>query len=368
MNRELQPSKHPRPCYDRLSQQSLRCLDYSASKQSERQDRRIYLQGTQGVHRNMHRRPQQFPSSILIGDDLRIAAITEKTPLAQVAGAISRKYREQDNIALADIEARFLITNPRIAVLAPNPSINEEQSCGKEEREIIIPAIDHLADKGIQAFGPHSCRRILRQRLLQRIRWNHGNVLRSSYRAIPCSLQRGWRALHCRLATYPYRSQHNSLLLHGRLQRGRPNIIPPCYLHGTRCFSAIAKQATRWVQTRCQNSITRSETKVKRFASLSLRSTLHLHSLQRTENREHQRVTSRRRRRTMLQETMSRRKHRIMLLETMSRRKRRIMLLETMSRRTIIRKFNSLTSRRLHRLLQHSLLFSAVQSWSETSF
>ena len=40
-------------------------------------------------------------------------------------------------------------------MLALNPSINEEQSCGTEERNIIIPAIDALAEKGIQAFGPY---------------------------------------------------------------------------------------------------------------------------------------------------------------------------------------------------------------------
>ena len=94
--------------------------------------------------------------SILIGGDLRIAAITEKTPLAQVAGAISQEsIVSKTTLLWQTLKRDFLITNPRIAVLALNPSINEEQSCGKEEREIIIPAIDHLADKGIQAFGPY---------------------------------------------------------------------------------------------------------------------------------------------------------------------------------------------------------------------
>ena len=54
------------------------------------------------------------------------------------------------------IKRDFLITNPRIAVLALNPRSNEEESCGKEESEIIIPAIDKLAEQGIQAFGPYA--------------------------------------------------------------------------------------------------------------------------------------------------------------------------------------------------------------------
>ena len=122
--------------------------------------------------------------------------------------------------------------------------------------------------------------------------------------------------------------------------------------------SAIAKQVTRWVQTHCQNSITRSEMKVKRFASLFQRSMLHLHSLPRTENREYQKTTSRRRHRTMLQETTSKKRRRTMFQETMSRKRRRTMLQETTSKRIIIRKLNSQTSRRQHRQLQHSPLYS----------
>ena len=174
--------------------------------------------------------------SILIGDDLRIAAITEKTPLAQVAGAISQEsIVSKTTLLWQTLKRDFLITNPRIAVLALNPSINEEQSCGKEEREIIIPAIDHLADKGIQAFGPYPADEFFGSGYFSEF----DGIMAMYYdqATVPFhALYNGWRALHCRLATYPYRSQHNSLLLHGRLQRGRPNIIPPCYLHGTRCF------------------------------------------------------------------------------------------------------------------------------------
>ena len=251
--------------------------------------------------------------SILIGDDLRIAAITEKTPLAQVAGAISQEsIVSKTTLLWQTLKRDFLITNPRIAVLALNPSINEEQSCGKEEREIIIPAIDHLADKGIQAFGPYpaevtsansmeswQCTTI---RLPCHSMLSTTRMACSTLQACHLSIPQPTQLLATSWQAATRQTQHHSAMLSSR--------------HSM--LSAIAKQATRWVQTRCQNSITRSETKVKRFASLSLRSTLHLHSLLRTENREHQRVTSRRRHRTMLQETMSRRRCRTMLQETTS--------------------------------------------------
>ena len=94
--------------------------------------------------------------SLLVGDDLRIASVTGKTPLTQVAKSITQEsIVEKTTLLWHTLKRDFLLTNPRIAVLALNPSINEEQSCGTEERNIIIPAIDALAEKGIQAFGPY---------------------------------------------------------------------------------------------------------------------------------------------------------------------------------------------------------------------
>lgn len=95
--------------------------------------------------------------SILVGGNLRIASVTEKTPFKNViAGITEERIIERVKLMQQTIKRDFLITNPRIAVLALNPRSNEEESCGKEESEIIIPAIDKLAEQGIQAFGPYA--------------------------------------------------------------------------------------------------------------------------------------------------------------------------------------------------------------------
>lgn len=95
--------------------------------------------------------------SILVGGDLRIASVTEKTPFKNViAGITEERIIGRVKLMQQTIKRDFLITNPRIAVLALNPRSNEEESCGKEESEIIIPAIDKLAEQGIQAFGPYA--------------------------------------------------------------------------------------------------------------------------------------------------------------------------------------------------------------------
>jgi len=95
--------------------------------------------------------------SILIGDSLRIASVTGKTPLKNVPAAITKeKIVEKVKMMHQALKRDFFITNPRIAVLALNPRNNEEESCGTEERDIICPAIEQLADSGIQAFGPYA--------------------------------------------------------------------------------------------------------------------------------------------------------------------------------------------------------------------
>ena len=94
--------------------------------------------------------------NILVGGDLRIASITEKTPLKDVPAAITQEAIVRKTTLLQQtIRRDFMITAPRIAVLALNPRSNEDSSCGTEEQDIIIPAIDELASQGIQAFGPY---------------------------------------------------------------------------------------------------------------------------------------------------------------------------------------------------------------------
>ena len=95
--------------------------------------------------------------TVLVGDGLRIASVTEKTPLKNVSSMITKEnIMEKVSLFHKTLKRDFLISNPRIAVLSLNPRTNEDESCGTEEREVIIPAIDELAEKGVQAFGPYA--------------------------------------------------------------------------------------------------------------------------------------------------------------------------------------------------------------------
>ena len=57
-------------------------------------------------------------------------------------------------ILAADLERLFGLTNPRIAVLGLNPHAGEAGQLGREEIEIIAPALKRLRAEGLNLTGP----------------------------------------------------------------------------------------------------------------------------------------------------------------------------------------------------------------------
>ena len=93
---------------------------------------------------------------ILMNENLRVALVTTHLPIKDVAKAITKEaIMEKTTIFFQSLKRDFRISNPRIAVLALNPHAGDEGVLGSEEQTIIKPAIDELAAKGIQAFGPY---------------------------------------------------------------------------------------------------------------------------------------------------------------------------------------------------------------------
>ena len=93
---------------------------------------------------------------ILMNDRLRVALVTTHLAIKDVAKAITKEaIIDKSTIFHLSLKRDFRISNPRIAVLALNPHAGDNGLLGAEEKEIIAPAIEALASKGIQAFGPY---------------------------------------------------------------------------------------------------------------------------------------------------------------------------------------------------------------------
>lgn len=97
------------------------------------------------------------PLMILMNGALRVALTTTHLPVKNIAAAITKeKIVEKATLLHASLRRDFRISSPRIAVLALNPHAGDGGVLGTEEQEIIIPAIEELEQKGIQAYGPYA--------------------------------------------------------------------------------------------------------------------------------------------------------------------------------------------------------------------
>ncbi|MDE6556532.1 MAG: 4-hydroxythreonine-4-phosphate dehydrogenase PdxA [Duncaniella sp.] len=93
---------------------------------------------------------------IMCGRGIRVALLTIHDPLSEVAAKMTRE-------ALVDAIGRFAATlvkdfgvhGPRIAVLGINPHAGDAGVIGKEEDDIIRPAIDEANSRHLVAFGPY---------------------------------------------------------------------------------------------------------------------------------------------------------------------------------------------------------------------
>jgi len=92
---------------------------------------------------------------MLVGGGLRVALATTHLPLSQVPGAITTENLLRTLQVLdADLRRRFRIARPRILVAGLNPHSGESGHLGREDIEVIAPAIAAAAAAGIAARGP----------------------------------------------------------------------------------------------------------------------------------------------------------------------------------------------------------------------
>lgn len=86
---------------------------------------------------------------------LRVALATTHLPLRQVADAITGPLIERVvRILHSDLVNKFGLSDPRILVSGLNPHAGEDGHLGREELDIIIPALERLRSEGIQLIGP----------------------------------------------------------------------------------------------------------------------------------------------------------------------------------------------------------------------
>jgi 4-hydroxythreonine-4-phosphate dehydrogenase len=93
---------------------------------------------------------------MLAGPTLRTIPVTTHLALSEVASQLSSSLIEsRGRAALRGLQRNFGIAEPRLAVSGLNPHSGEGGQLGREEIEIIEPAIAALAAEGWRVTGPH---------------------------------------------------------------------------------------------------------------------------------------------------------------------------------------------------------------------
>ena len=93
---------------------------------------------------------------MLAGPTLRTVPVTTHLPLSEVPSRLSISLIEaRGRAALRGLQRNFGIAEPRLAVSGLNPHSGEGGQLGREEIEIIEPAIAALAAEGWRVSGPH---------------------------------------------------------------------------------------------------------------------------------------------------------------------------------------------------------------------
>src|SRR4029077_12605637 len=91
---------------------------------------------------------------MFFSDELRVVLATVHVPLADVPRLLTQSVMEQ-TIALAARELpKFDKVPPRIAVAGLNPHAGEHGLFGREELDVIAPAIEQCRARGIDVSGP----------------------------------------------------------------------------------------------------------------------------------------------------------------------------------------------------------------------
>jgi 4-hydroxythreonine-4-phosphate dehydrogenase len=96
-----------------------------------------------------------LPVMLLLSGSLRVALVTTHLALADVPAAITpERLLATLRIVHMDMERHFALSPPRIAVLGLNPHAGEAGHLGREEIEVIEPALRELRAAGLDLQGP----------------------------------------------------------------------------------------------------------------------------------------------------------------------------------------------------------------------
>lgn len=105
---------------------------------------------------------------MLATEGLRVALVTTHIPLAYVSKAITHeRLQKVTQILHHDLIEKFGIESPKIYICGINPHAGEDGHLGREEIDVMNPALDELREQGMNLIGPLPADTIFHEKYLQ---------------------------------------------------------------------------------------------------------------------------------------------------------------------------------------------------------
>ena len=96
------------------------------------------------------------PVMMLTAKDLRVTLVTVHEPLAKVSAKLTiNGIVHAGQVTAEALQRDFGVMAPRLAVAALNPHAGESGAIGREEIDIVAPAVQALRELGVDARGPY---------------------------------------------------------------------------------------------------------------------------------------------------------------------------------------------------------------------
>jgi len=94
---------------------------------------------------------------VMVSPTMKVALATGHLPVSQIAASITKEnLLTKINLLYRSLKTDFGIHKPKIAILGLNPHAGESGMIGDEEKNILIPIIQDLKEKGQLIFGPYA--------------------------------------------------------------------------------------------------------------------------------------------------------------------------------------------------------------------
>lgn len=94
---------------------------------------------------------------LMVQDNLRVGLLTDHIPVNEVSAHLTEALIRKKLITVNNsLKQDFGVNKPKIAVLGVNPHSGDNCVIGKEDDEVVKPALKKLFEEGVLVFGPYS--------------------------------------------------------------------------------------------------------------------------------------------------------------------------------------------------------------------